>query len=77
LDNADLKLDFFTVGFRPTPADGFPIIGNTGLPGLYVTVMHSGVTLAPLVGLLAADELLSGKNDESLLPFRLQRFADR
>ncbi|GAA3089319.1 FAD-binding oxidoreductase [Rhizobium viscosum] len=76
MDNADLKLDFFTVGYRPTPADGFPIIGNAGLPGLYVTVMHSGVTLAPLAGLLAAEELLSGKGDEGLMPFRLQRFTN-
>ncbi|MBB3658208.1 glycine/D-amino acid oxidase-like deaminating enzyme [Rhizobium sp. BK650] len=75
VNNADLKLDFFTVGYRPTPADGFPIIGNAGLPGLYAAVMHSGVTLAPLVGLLAADELLSGESDERLTPFRLQRFT--
>lgn len=76
IDNGDLKFDFFTIGYRPTPADGFPIIGNAGLPGLYAAVMHSGVTLAPLAGLLAADELLSGKSDESLMPFRFQRFAD-
>ncbi len=76
IDNVDLKLDFFTVGYRPTPADGFPIIGNAGRPGLYAAVMHSGVTLAPLAGLLAADELVSGQSDESLGPFRLQRFAD-
>ncbi|TCS00799.1 MULTISPECIES: FAD-dependent oxidoreductase [unclassified Rhizobium] len=75
IDNDDLRLDFFTVGYRPTPSDGFPIVGNAGLPGLYAAVMHSGVTLAPLAGLLAADELLSGKSDESLAPFRLQRFA--
>ena len=76
IDNGDLKLDFFTVGYRPTPSDGFPILGNAGLPGLYAAVMHSGVTLAPLAGSLAADELLSGKSDESLMPFRLQRFTD-
>ncbi len=76
-DNGDLTFDFFTVGYRPTPADGFPIIGNAGRPGLYFAVMHSGVTLAPLAGLLVADELLSDKTDESLMPFRLQRFTDR
>lgn len=38
--------------------------------------MHSGVTLAPLAGLLAAEELLSGKGDEGLMPFRLQRFTN-
>jgi glycine/D-amino acid oxidase-like deaminating enzyme len=71
----ELELDFFTVGYRPTPADGFPIVGPTGEEGLYIAVMHSGVTLAPLAGLLAADEILSGKNDESLAPFRLSRFT--
>ncbi len=71
-----LALDFFTVGYRPTPKDGFPIIGGTeGVAGLYLAVMHSGVTLAPLVGMLAADELLGEWHDSVLAPFRLSRFA--
>jgi glycine/D-amino acid oxidase-like deaminating enzyme len=37
--------------------------------------MHSGVTLAPLVGRLAADELLDGVRSELLEPFRLARFG--
>jgi glycine/D-amino acid oxidase-like deaminating enzyme len=43
-----LMLDFHTVGYRPTPADGFPILGRPkALRGVYVAVTHSGITLAP------------------------------
>ena len=45
------------MGHRPTPADGFPVVGRPdGTAGLYVAVMHSGVTVATAVGLLAARE---------------------
>ncbi|MEX2742790.1 NAD(P)/FAD-dependent oxidoreductase [Rhizobium mongolense] len=75
LESDALTLDFLTVGYRPTPRDGFPIIGNCGIGGLYIAVMHSGVTLAPLVGALATNEILSGATDASLGSFRLSRFA--
>jgi glycine/D-amino acid oxidase-like deaminating enzyme len=71
-----LELDFHTVGYRPTPVDGFPIIGRTkGVDGLYVAVMHSGITLAPAVGLFAAREILDGERDPLLEPYGLARFA--
>ncbi|PDQ18800.1 D-amino-acid oxidase, partial [Mesorhizobium sanjuanii] len=71
-----LELDFHTIGYRPTPTDGFPIIGRAkGVPGLYVAVMHSGVTLAPAVGLFAAREILDGERDPLLAPYGLARFA--
>lgn len=77
LKNAEnLELETYTVGYRPTPVDGFPIIGNVeDAPGLYLAVMHSGVTLAPLIGLLAANEILGGHPDASLAPLRLSRFG--
>ena len=66
----DVGLDFFTIGYRPTPADGFPVIGRPkAADSLYVAVMHSGVTLAPLVGLLAAREIATGNRDGGLSPF--------
>ncbi len=72
----DLALDFHTVGYRPTPADGFPIIGRPpGTTGLYVSVMHSGITLAPAVGLFAGQEILSGSRDALLSPYGPGRFA--
>jgi glycine/D-amino acid oxidase-like deaminating enzyme len=65
-----LALDFHTLGYRPTPAGGFPSIGRVnGLPGIYVAVMHSGVTLAPVIGLFVAEELLSGRRDKLLAPY--------
>ncbi|RWX66022.1 FAD-binding oxidoreductase, partial [Mesorhizobium sp. M4B.F.Ca.ET.089.01.1.1] len=71
-----LELDFHTVGYRPTPVDGFPIIGRAeGMDGLYVAVMHSGITLAPAVGLFAAREILAGERDPLLQPYWLNRFA--
>ncbi|MGO4436996.1 NAD(P)/FAD-dependent oxidoreductase [Rhizobium sp. RAF56] len=74
-DADDLELDFHTVGYRPTPKDGFPIIGGVdGAEGVYVAVLHSGITLAPLVGRLAADEIL-GMEQPLLSPFRLSRFG--
>lgn len=73
-DSPSLAMDFFTVGYRPTPKDGFPIIGDA-CDGLYVAVMHSGVTLAPLAGLLASNEILKGETEPMLAPFRLSRFA--
>ncbi|RWN38274.1 FAD-binding oxidoreductase [Mesorhizobium sp.] len=71
-----LELDFHTVGYRPTPIDGFPIIGRAqGISGLYVSAMHSGITLAPAVGLFAAREILDGARDPLLEPYGLTRFA--
>jgi len=71
-----LALDFHTIGYRPTPKDGLPILGSVDAqPGLYLAVLHSGVTLAPLVGLLAAEEMLDGASAPQLSAFRLSRFA--
>ncbi|PNH05371.1 Hydrogen cyanide synthase subunit HcnC [Tetrabaena socialis] len=46
------------VAYRPWPQDGHPVIGaSPSCRGLYVAVMHSGMTLAPEVGRLVAAEL--------------------
>ena len=67
---AGLQLDFHTIGYRPTPAGGFPAVGRPeGRAGLYVAVMHSGVTLVPAIGELVAQEVLSGRRDRLLMPF--------
>ena len=72
----DLELEFFTVGYRPTPADGFPVVGRVaGRAGLYVAVLHSGITLAPAVGLFGSDEILSGRRDPLLQPYGFERFG--
>lgn len=71
-----LELDFHTVGYRPTPIDGFPIVSRSeGVSGVYIAVTHSGITLAPAVGLFAAREILDGDRDALLRPYALSRFA--
>jgi glycine/D-amino acid oxidase-like deaminating enzyme len=73
---ADAGIEALTVGWRPLPQDELPIVGApAAAPWAYLAVMHSGVTLAPLVGRLAADELLDGVRSELLEPFRLARFG--
>lgn len=67
-------LEQATLGHRPVPADGLPVIGHP-LPGLSVAVMHSGVTLAAITGELLADEILTGADSALLSAFRPARFA--
>ena len=69
-----LVLDHITIGRRTLPADGLPVVGSVA-EGRYVAVMHSGVTLAPLIGRAVAEELLSGTETALLRPFRPQRFG--
>ncbi len=75
LPNAALEYDTYSLGLRPTPIDGLPIIGQPrDAPGLYVAVMHSGATLAPVVAELAAQEIMTGHRDTLLEPFGPDRF---
>ncbi|TIV50212.1 MAG: FAD-binding oxidoreductase, partial [Mesorhizobium sp.] len=67
---------FHTVGYRPTPIDGFPIVSRAeDVGGLYLAVTHSGITLAPAIGLFAAREILDSERDALLAPYALSRFA--
>jgi glycine/D-amino acid oxidase-like deaminating enzyme len=64
-----------TLGWRPLPQDEFPIVGfPSSRRDVYITVMHSGVTLSPLVAHLAAMEILDDVEVEPLAPYRLARF---
>ena len=77
-DAALIELDHFTVGIRPDPQDGLPILGDIdGRPGLTVAVMHSGVTLAAIVGELLAEEVATGKKDTALEAYSLRRFEKK
>ena len=72
---AGVELLSARVGVRPMPADGEPIIGPVAeVPGLYLAVMHSAVTLAPAVGRLVARELADGTVEPALAGCRLDRF---
>ncbi len=63
------------VGRRPIPQDDLPIIGRVPhIEGLYLLVMHAGVTLAAVAGRLAAIEILSGQDEIVLSPYQPKRF---
>jgi glycine/D-amino acid oxidase-like deaminating enzyme len=72
-----IEYGYYTLGVRPDPEDGLPILGDTPLKGLDVAVMHSGVTNAALVGKLIAEKVLTGKSDPILDYFRLDRFDSK
>jgi len=69
-------VDKVTLGWRPLPQDEYPVIGfPPSRRDVYITVMHSGVTLSPLVAHLAAMEILDRVDAEPLAPYRPARFA--
>ena len=72
----DVELLSTRVGARPMPADGEPIVGPVAeVPGLYLAVMHSAVTLAAAVGRLVARELVDGTVEPALSGCRPDRFG--
>ena len=75
--SAKLILNNIKIGTRPVPIDGFPVVGNIeGHRGVFVAVMHSGVTLAPLIGQLLASEMLKSLKSPLLETFRPSRFLN-
>ncbi|KAI1047459.1 hypothetical protein LB505_009955 [Fusarium chuoi] len=72
----ELEFSHYTIGVRPEPEDGYPILGSTGLEGLDLAVMHSGVTNAALVGELLAKKIVFGIEDPMLGDYRLDRFRN-
>jgi glycine/D-amino acid oxidase-like deaminating enzyme len=76
-DGDELEFDYYTIGTRPDPEDGLPILGPvTGLEGVTVAVMHSGVTNAAIVGELLSKQILTGESDPALEHFRFDRFGN-
>lgn len=68
---ANAEVEDVFIGWRPLPLDGHPVIGvSPTRPDVYMAVMHSGVTLAPIAGQLAAHEILSGEEAPSLAEYR-------
>lgn len=73
---AGVQVEVTRIGRRALPGDGQPAIGPIpGREGVYVATMHSGVTLAPLVGRLVADEVADGITHQVLDDYRPGRFA--
>ena len=71
----NIEIDKVGIGWRPLPLDGLPIIGYLNdLPNTYIAVSHSGISLGPLIGKLATEEILFKKPNNLLANFRPQRF---
>ena len=61
--------------YRPMPVDGLPILGiSNEIKNLYIAVMHSGVTLAPLIASAVSDEINNNSKLEFLNYYRPSRF---
>ncbi|MFE4570939.1 NAD(P)/FAD-dependent oxidoreductase [Paenibacillus chitinolyticus] len=70
-----LELESIKVGMRPMPVDGYPIVGFCDqVKGLYLTVMHAAITLAPVISHLAASEIIDNVRMKELESCRLSRF---
>ncbi len=62
---------------RPVPADDLPVVGALA-EGVYVAVLHSGITLGPIMAELIAADIdgkLSNAEGAMLAPYRPHRFA--
>ncbi|HLK20843.1 MAG TPA: FAD-dependent oxidoreductase [Bryobacteraceae bacterium] len=71
----NIPIEHVTVGHRVMPVDEYPILGFArACPNLYIAATHSGVTLAPFIGELAAMEILEGVRINCLEPYRPSRF---
>ncbi|HEV8039584.1 MAG TPA: FAD-binding oxidoreductase [Bryobacteraceae bacterium] len=72
----DIPVERVTLGYRVMPSDEYPILGFAeSCRNFYVAATHSGVTLGPLIGQLAALEILDGVQVTTLDPYRPARFT--
>ena len=72
----DARIERIEVGQRSRPADGLPVVGYvSGLARVYLMASHSGMTLAPLLGRLVAQEMMSGVRSAMLADFAPDRLV--
>ena len=70
----DAEIEAAYIGWRPLPIDGHPVLGaSPARRDIYLAIMHSGVSLAPIVGQLAARELIEDVAIERLERYRPTR----
>jgi glycine/D-amino acid oxidase-like deaminating enzyme len=73
-DLVKVTFEDVVIGWRPMPVDGYPVLGaSPARKDVYLAVMHSGVTLAPIVGELAAREITDSALAEPFRDFRPDR----
>jgi len=76
---SELVLDELAAGLRPATPDNAPVIGASGLPGLYWATGHhrNGILLAPVTADLLARALVGEAPSELASAFAPGRFAGR
>lgn len=67
-------LESLRVGQRALPGDGLTVAGFDGGGTVYALATHSGITLGPLLGRLAAEEIITDRERPELGMFRPTRF---
>jgi glycine/D-amino acid oxidase-like deaminating enzyme len=68
------RIERIETGQRSRPADGLPALGYISESArVYLMISHSGMTLAPLLGRLVAEEMLSGTGSPMLSAFAPHR----
>jgi glycine/D-amino acid oxidase-like deaminating enzyme len=73
---AGAKLIRGWAGLRPMTPDGLPIYDAVlQVPGFFVSVGHSGITLAPITGQVFLDLITKGRTDLPIAPYSLSRFV--
>jgi sarcosine oxidase subunit beta len=73
---AQVRLLRSWAGIRPVPPDGYPIIGPVeSVDRLLISVMHRGVSLAPVIGEIMAELIITGRTRHDIEPYLLARFA--
>ena len=73
---AGTPIEAALVGVRAIPGDGYPAVGPMpGLDGMYIVCTHSGVTMGPLLGRIAAREIIGGIVDPRIASFRPDRLV--
>lgn len=71
---ASAEVEDVFIGWRPLPIDGHPVLGTpNSRKEAYIAIMHSGVSLAPIVGEIVAREILGEHHAIELAPYRPDR----
>jgi sarcosine oxidase subunit beta len=72
-----LALRMFS-GLRPWPPDGLPFMGAVPrVPGFYVAVGHSGITLSPIYGKVISELIVDGKTNVPIQNYNPSRYEGR
>lgn len=73
-----VELEAIRTTVRPYPADTFTCAGAMpDIDGYYMAVTHSGVTIAPYLGRVVADEAVRGLHHQDMETFRPHRFFQK